>query len=294
MTVRPVDHRLCVDERPWHDAARQYAEQPNTADEGPDIRLQAERRRSQMPSENGDRGDVFGLRPYGEAAKILTQGAVDAAAAFLGRICLPAAEEFGHLLKDKVAAWRAANAISIARRAEALLMESAEIGNVHAHPRLVLAAIEHGSWADEPDVQHMWAGLLASSCTTTGDDQSNLLFMNTLSQMTPAQAKIVDYSCENSTKTTTKAGLIWSNPLREPAERLMNISGIGDIHQLDRELDYLRRLDLIQFGISAHDQCTADELRPDVTPSAFALHLHVRCQGSRDSPVKYYGVGGPT
>lgn len=32
----------------------------------------------------------------------LAQGAVDGAGAFLGRICLPAAEEFGLLLRDKV------------------------------------------------------------------------------------------------------------------------------------------------------------------------------------------------
>ncbi len=47
--------------------------------------------------------DLFRIKPLGEAAKIVTQAAVDGAGAFLGRICLPAAEEFGLLLRDKVA-----------------------------------------------------------------------------------------------------------------------------------------------------------------------------------------------
>jgi hypothetical protein len=57
--------------------------------------------------------DILGLKPYGDSVKVVTQAAVDGAAAYLGKICLPAAEEFGLLLKDKVSRWRAANAVSI-------------------------------------------------------------------------------------------------------------------------------------------------------------------------------------
>lgn len=243
-----------------------------------------------MTGENQDIGDLVGIRPYGEAVKILVQGVVDSAAAFLGRICLPASEEFGLLLKDKISAWRAKNAVAIVQRTEALLIETGGIGTRHAHPRLVLAAIEHGSWADESDVQDMWAGLLASSCTTTGKDQTNLLFMNTLSQITTAQARIVNYSCENATKTITKAGLIWRDTFFEKVTKLMEISGIGNIHQLDRELDYLRRLDLIEFGIEADNVVPAERLQACISPSAFALHLYVKCQGSLQSPVEYFNV----
>lgn len=57
--------------------------------------------------------DVFGLAPFGESLHTLTKAAVDGAAAFLGRICLLAAEEFGLLLRDKISRWRAANAVAV-------------------------------------------------------------------------------------------------------------------------------------------------------------------------------------
>jgi hypothetical protein len=39
-------------------------------------------------------------KPVEEAVKIATKGAVDGVGAFLSRICLPAAEEFGLLCRD--------------------------------------------------------------------------------------------------------------------------------------------------------------------------------------------------
>ena len=57
--------------------------------------------------------DVLGLAPYGEAVKVIAQGVVDGAGAFLSRICLPAAEEFGLAWRDRIAGWRQRNAILI-------------------------------------------------------------------------------------------------------------------------------------------------------------------------------------
>jgi hypothetical protein len=139
-------------------------------------------------SEGGSsKGDLLGLRPFGQATKIVAQAAVDGAGAFLGRICLPAAEEFGLLLRDKVSAWRAKNAAAITTTAEELLEASGGIIDKQAHPRIVGKVLEHGSWEDDETVQTMWAGLLASSCSSDGKDQSNLVFINLLEQMTSAQ-----------------------------------------------------------------------------------------------------------
>lgn len=46
--------------------------------------------------------DVLGIKPVAEAVNTVTKGTVEGASAFLSRICLPAAEEFGFLLQDKV------------------------------------------------------------------------------------------------------------------------------------------------------------------------------------------------
>ena len=43
-------------------------------------------------------GDALGLRPFGEAIREVAKGTMEGAGAFLGQICLPAAEEFGLLI----------------------------------------------------------------------------------------------------------------------------------------------------------------------------------------------------
>ena len=55
--------------------------------------------------------DILGIKPIGDAALVLTKAVVDGAGAVLSQICLPAAEEFGGLLKEKIHTWRGAGLI---------------------------------------------------------------------------------------------------------------------------------------------------------------------------------------
>jgi hypothetical protein len=107
--------------------------------------------------------DLLGLKSFGKAIEIATKSLIEGATAFLGRICLPAAEELGLFFRDRVSYWRAIQASKIAEKAERTLKSQPENEHVHAHPRLIGMAIEHGSWVDADEVQEMWAGLLASS-----------------------------------------------------------------------------------------------------------------------------------
>ena len=228
--------------------------------------------------------DALGLKSFGEATKIATQGAVDGVAAFFGRICLPAAEEFGLLLRDRVHDWRAANVAAMAQRAEALL----ENKNVHASPRLVSQVVEESSWIDDPYLQSLWAGLLASSCTEGGDDDSNLMFLNILSGLTRLQCQILKYACENAPKHLTLTGLPFSKEFRVDVSTLTSITGCIDIERIDREMDHLRGLELIHGGFDAHD--SPDHHLADIAPTAIALHMFVRCNGSRKSPTQYFDL----
>ncbi len=107
--------------------------------------------------------DILGIKPVAESVNTVTKGSVDGASAFLSRICLPAAEEFGLLLKDKVSGWRAKNAVEIANKAQVLLEQQAGGLTISAHPRIIYSTIESGSWAEDDFMQNFWAGLLASS-----------------------------------------------------------------------------------------------------------------------------------
>jgi hypothetical protein len=162
-------------------------------------------------SENNKGLDVLGIKPVAEAVNTVTEATTKGAAAFLGRICLPAAEEFGFLLQDKVRASRAANQVKIALKAEQLVQRNTNAEGLHAHPRIVGTILDQGGWADEDEVQSMWAGLLSSACTPTGRSQENLIFVTLLSQITFSEAKIINYSCEKATKRRTRVDRLCAN-----------------------------------------------------------------------------------
>jgi len=231
--------------------------------------------------------DIFGIRPWGEAANTLAKGAVEGARAFLGRICNPAAEELGLLLKDQVRAWRLRNAVNIALMAEKKLAAITDSQDVSAHPRLVGAVIDNGSWCDAETVQEMWAGLLASSCSSDVPGEENLIFINLLAQMTSGQALILLHLCENTQKTLMAGELVVDgSSMTLGVKELQKISGISDVARLDRELDHLRTLGLIRGGLGPFLKC--DEISGELRPTALALNMYVRCQGSLDSPKEFF------
>lgn len=263
--------------------------------------------------------DVLGIRPYGEAAKIGMQAAVDGAEALLSRICLPAAEELGLLFRDKVSHWRSQNTVKTVLKAGKKLEESGGIQNRHAHPRLVAAILEKSSWQNVDEIQEMWAGLLASSCDERGEDDSNLLFINLLSQLTSLQTKILNHVCKNSPKYASPSGLVEAGKFFMSTRRIMKVFGVDEIIRLDREFDHLRSLDLLTiksgfptplriglsldgvpiypnvYGAYEGDELDRTEgyLEPpyaECTPSPLGLNLYVRCQGSTKSPAEFFNL----
>ncbi len=234
-------------------------------------------------------GGSLDVAPYSQAVAIIAQSAVDGAGSFLSRICNPAAEEFGLFLRDKVRDWRASNAVKIVLKSEEIYEKYLPGENLYAHPRLVMKAIEEGSWVEDEKVQEMWAGLLSSACSEDGKDETNLIFMNLLSQITSAQASILDYAGETCKKHVSADGFLYSDRLQLELKELIEVANVSDIHRLDRELDYLRDVGLISkvfgggFGIHS--------AKADVTPSTLALHMYARCNGYNGSPVDFYGLG---
>lgn len=75
--------------------------------------------------------------------------AVEQAAAFFNRICGPAADEFGLLLRDEVHLYRMKNLVRLAEKAERFLEKKRLTGSVQAHPRLVAAIVADGSWIED-------------------------------------------------------------------------------------------------------------------------------------------------
>ena len=218
--------------------------------------------------------DVLGIKPVADSISHLTKASVDGASAFLGRICLPAAAELGLLFQDKVRAWRATNAVAVLVEAEARYEKYQIARNTQAHPRLVAAVVEHSSWTDDQTLQKMWGGLLASSCSPDGRDESNLIFINLLSQLTSLQTRILCYACSNVVKSVSAEGLILPDRgFYVDVNVLKEIAKIDDIHRLDAEIDHLCGLKLMSGGFLPESN------HVDVCPTALALNLFVRSQG---------------
>jgi hypothetical protein len=164
-------------------------------------------------------------------------------------------------------------------------------GEVTVHPRLGIAIFDHSSWAEDEVLREMWAGLLVSSATPGGTDESNLMFTDLLSRLTSGQARLIDKVASNGEVGRTVAGLIV--PMGAafiPLKGLQAITGVADVQRLDREMDHLRALALLsdESGFQLDDR--APERQPQVavvTPTSFALQMYARCHGSLD-PVEYF------
>ena len=226
--------------------------------------------------------------------RIATRGVIDGAAALLSRLCLPAAEELGLALRDRISAWRARNAVQMLDRANAICNSSESDPTDRLNPRLTLFAIEEASWIDDDQVQAMWAGLLASSTSPDGRSDENLLFMSLLKQLSSFQVQVLRFAVERSRKRVTAQGLVYSEPLLYvPIDRFTDLFGTGDLHRIDRELDYLHDLGLIgNTRLFPHiaGGIEVGSGKANLAPTPLALHLYVRGQGSRLSPVEYWDL----
>ncbi|MHB1116298.1 Abi-alpha family protein [Sideroxydans sp.] len=226
--------------------------------------------------------DVFGLKPVSNSIEKITDGVVDAARAFLGRICLPASEEFGLLLQDHVKAWRASRATLLAKKAEEKVKLHYGDAPVAVQPRIAHDVFEEGSWIQDEVVHDMWSGLLASACSKEGGDDSNVIFIGILKQLTSLQVRVLRFAIESADKYVSRAGWPYAEKILCPIDDVKAVCGTSDVIRIDRELDHLRSLDLISGGFAP------DSSDADLTPSPLALNLYVRAEGFPGTPVEYW------
>lgn len=237
--------------------------------------------------------DIFGIKPIGEAINTTVTKSFEGIEGFLKLVCAPALEEVGLLLKDKVRHWRLNNVLGILEKAKGKLDFSEEKLQIKAHPRVALSIIDNGSLNDNEEMQELWAGLFASACTKDGQDDENLIFVDLLKKLTVSEARILKYGCENARKVIYKNGLMLSDSFSVTCDELFDLSGVKDIHRLDRELDHMESLKLISSGLlSGYGFSPSDEsLTAKISPSALALNLYVKCQGYNGDPAKFWQTG---
>lgn len=233
--------------------------------------------------------DILGVKPIAKSVEKVTDATLKGSGAFLSRICLPAAEELGLLLQDKVKVWRADNAAKTMRKAEDKYKKIHGDKDLKAHPLISWRIIENSSWAIHNELQEIWAGLLTSTCTEDGEDDSNMIFINLVAQLTEIQIKILSYAVDNVKFNIHDYDLITANELEIDIDKLIEITNIKDINRLDRELDHLSALDLIGQNLGGGGILLGTG-KADITPRPLTIQLYVRCQGYIGTPKEYFGL----
>lgn len=136
--------------------------------------------------------DLMGITPVAKAVEKATDKTVDGLGSFFGAICMPAAEEFGLLLKDKVAAYRQRNLEKISQKAQKKIEHQKIEISGQANPVLIREVLEEASWCEDEDIQSMWAGLLSVAAGNTAVSDDSLVYTDTLKRLTPFQARLIN------------------------------------------------------------------------------------------------------
>lgn len=242
--------------------------------------------------DNSEIKDLLGIKPIAEAGHEITKASIEGVSSFLSVVFKPGLEELGFLIKDKVRQWRLNNILRVLDKAKGRMGFDGKELNLTANARVGLSIMEECSTIDNEELQDLWAGLFASSCTPDGKDDSNMNFVDLLRRMSSVEAKIIDYACKNCIKILHPNKLITAEHIIVPFEDLIKIAGTDDLYRLDREMDHMRSIELLVTGgtFSAGGGFEASNtLDADITPSPLALNLYYRTHSTGKSPIEFWG-----
>lgn len=217
-------------------------------------------------------------------AKVLAQGAVDGAGALLSRLCLPAAEEAGQIAADYLRGFRKVNLAMIEAKAKAKIeaMEK-KLGKPLKLPLSIgIEVMDSGSKVSDETLQDMWAGLLASSCSDAGDDDSNLQFVHMVAKFSPQQARLFRWIYANCEVVKDNSGVVQGNCLNCIRSEIMSATSIREPAVLDAAIAGLASAGLIHSGpFLSLSACLG------LSPLGVLASLRVR--GIRSDPATHFG-----
>lgn len=223
-----------------------------------------------------------------EPEDILSEFRLSRALAFLRRICPPATQELKLLFREGLGNMRVPNAIAIAHRAEIMLAAEPDFENLHAPASVVLRVVQEGSWAEDPATQQLWAGILVTACTVTGDDEANLPYMDILAEMASVDTRLFVEACREAPKDFESNGAVSARPLMRTADQMISLTGTKDLSKIDRNILQLSILGLLEPRLKAKYFSFAQTA--NLTPTALGLELYARGQGHRGAPHEYYAM----
>ena len=227
--------------------------------------------------------DVFGLKSMSEAGKTIIEKGLCGIETFLQLTCVPVLEELGLMARDKIRNWRLCNIIKIIEKAKGKLEYDGNELQLTANARVGLQIVEYGSLTDNDVLQEMWAGLFVSSCSEEETDDVNLTYVYLLNQLTVNQAKLIRSLCKNCKPVKFDNGSVGVCKQVYSVDKLLNMGEYKDFHVLDRDVDYLENIGLINGGINAQDfqHCK-------IYPTTLCLNLFVTCESKNKTICNFW------
>ena len=196
---------------------------------------------------------------------------------FVCRLCPSITPEDIQALGKELDEARTRSAIEIALKAEKLLAHLPDADDMHAHPQIVASILRNGSWSDDDSMRQLWAGLLVSSCTVEGTDESNRDFVELLVQVTDAQARILAAGCRKAQAFKSgDEGQRVRDVIISP-EEMIQITGMYDTYRIATDVSYLFNFGLIEKVFDFTTYIPKESF--DITPSKLGLELFKLCGG---------------
>jgi hypothetical protein len=199
---------------------------------------------------------------------------------FIRRICPAAADRAKVLFYVELSNVRVANAVEIALRAEYLLASNPDANKMLAHPDLIVRIVEDGSWVDVDWIQQLWAGLLATSCTVEGQDESNRVYIHLLSMLAPIHARILSAACDKAVRVMA-GNVATSSPslVACSAEEMARLTGSTNLMKVHRSIAELSDLGLLEKTTKTTLHSVSPITR--TKPTDLGLEMYARCNGQR-------------
>jgi hypothetical protein len=195
------------------------------------------------------------------------------ALAFMRRICPSAAVPITALFHKTLSNVRLANVVEVVLKAERLLAQEPNAYCMVAHPDLTLRILDHGSWVDAEWLQDLWAGLLATSCTFEGQDESNLVYINLLSKLSPLPTQILTMACAKAMQAMTESAEVSPSLLAFSADEIAKITRSNNLNKIYKSIAELSELGLVEKNPRSANA--------KAKPTDLGLEMFARCQGIR-------------
>lgn len=195
----------------------------------------------------------------------------------LSRLCREEANEIIQLFGGELDEARTATAVQIAIGADKLLVAKPGFSDLRAHPGHVAHLIKFGSWSIGNLSKQLWAGLLATSCTRDGNDQSNHQFVDLLVNVTPTQALIFVVACNKALAVMSENDDHPSTRIIFTPEEMKLLTGKTDMTRVATDIAYLFHSGLVDKNFDFTSYIPTENF--DITPARLGMEVYRKCKG---------------